>query len=325
MAGTSKPKSGEDCSKCQQKIPPKSGKINWSNPTKTEFRCNFGCLHYHYSEFQLRPPIENKSTKTGKKDIQGSAHEAWKSDKLPKLLLVWEMDKERCKIEREKAHSRDVEGTITGFHMYYIRDDSIIVPWTDKSGFSREELKGKKLNPGLKKQLGEIAKEQNKKYSSRSILLTNSFKNTGDTIRIQLHFPDHTTLPSIPREAKNEKWYTKLTNTCERMIGTKIRLKKFNKPGLAGERVWLNCNILKMEDRHKQQTGDSAKSKDPGELYIQFKGDEEWINIKNWNKGREEYWLGDAIDFIMEHIDPNLIRSKTKSAGVDILGEEEKI
>ena len=165
-----------------------------------------------------------------------------------------------------------------------------------------------------------------KKFPKKIIRFQKSFKNRG-RVRLQYQISDHRKLPSVPEKIKETKEYKKLVKTCEQTLGSKLKVKKFELPCLKGNRVWLSEKILQMEHEQKKmyenkgfsKSNATKKAKDVGELYLIDK-ENSIIKLSGNFSAREDYWIGNAMDILMNFLNEELIIPKSnKEVGVDLI------
>jgi hypothetical protein len=272
--------------------------------------------------------IENKSTKLGVKQILLSSIAAWTKDKLPKFVIVWETNKKMARIAGRNG--RDIEGILEKYHIYYV-DEEINVPWEDNP-LTHAELTGMKWDSSIDQILKAEVNRLNKKYPDKVIKLQKSFKN-GDSIRLQYEISNHNNLPQVPGNIKETVAYKSIKETCDDMIGSILKVKKYNLPELRGERVWITEEILQMEHHTKQELEKSGcskakaskRAKDVGELYL-IRDEEKTPEGENLSatkyaksfSAKEDYWVGNAIDVVMEYMNKHLKQTSAKATGVDL-------
>ena len=304
------------------------------------FSCKSNSLFWHMDELigydeneflgraMMEINIENKSLKPNKKQLLMSSIAAWKIENLPKFLIVWETDTEMARIEGRNG--RHISGKLVDFHIYYIREE-INVPWEDNP-LPHNELTNKKWSKELDIQLKAEVERLHKEYPDRLIKFQKSFKNETN-VRLQYSVKDHKLLPQVPENIKQERAFKSLLSTCKKIVGTVVKVKKFDQPFLQGKRVWLTEKILQMEHKNKQQLQDSGmhkgkaskKSKDVGELYLITPDGKhpDGINLSKTIYGekfsaREDYWVGNAIDVVMDYMNEELKQTRAKEIGVDL-------
>jgi len=272
--------------------------------------------------------IENKSIQLGEKQILLSSVAAWTKDKLPKFVIVWETDKKMAKIGGRNG--RDIEGVLKKCNIYYV-DEELNVPWED-SPLTHAELTKMKWDTSIDETLKTEVNRLHKKYPDKVIKLQKSFKN-GDRLRLQYEISNHNNLPQVPKHMKSSPEYKTIKKTCDDMIGSILKVKKYDLPELQGDRVWLTEEILQMEHQTKQELEQSGcskskaskRAKDVGELYLisdkEKNPEGENLSATKYAKGfsaREDYWVGNAIDVVMEYMNQHLKQTSAKAIGVDL-------
>ena len=188
------------------------------------------------------------------------------------------------------------------------------------------------MDPSIDEKLkAEVDRIQ--KVSEKVIRLQKSFKN-GDRLRLQYEISNHHNLPAVPENIKLTPAYKSIKKTCDDMIGSILKVKKYNQPQLQGDRVWITEEILQMEHKVKQDLEKSGFSKykasklakDVGELYL-IKDEKNFPEGKNLSatkhakkfSAREDYWVGNAIDVVMEYMNQHLKQTSAKATGVDLI------
>jgi hypothetical protein len=265
--------------------------------------------------------IENKSIQSGKKSVLLSSISAWKKEMLPKFLIVWEINKKMAKIEGRNG--RDVEGEVVAYHIYYI-DEELNIMW-ENNPMTHSELIKQKWNNEIDEELVNEISRLHKKFPDKIIRFQKSFKN-GNNVRLQYQISDYRKLPTVPAKIKKKGQYKSIVKTCEQMLGSKLKVKKFELPYLQGNRVWLSEKILQMEHEQKKtfenmgfsKSNATKKAKDIGELYLITK-ENSIIKLPGNFSAREDYWIGNAIDILMSYFNDKLtIPKSNKEVGVDL-------
>jgi len=239
------------------------------------------------------------------------------TESLPKVIIIWKTEKKVVRLGRRK--NGEISAKIIGYDLYYLTDDSVLVPWVDKP--SHKEIMKLEVTEENTKKIKKILKKQHELFSEKSIKFQSSFmNNAGKNYRLQYIAKDVTKLPSIPDSEREKEWYRLLTEGCDKLIGATLRIKKYNKPGLKGKRVFVTEEIFRMEESEKERTKSSKKSKDPGELYMKLSVEKEDICIESFKSGRQEHWVGFAIEDCLIHLVDELdYPAKGNTTGIDII------
>ena len=232
---------------------------------------------------------ENKSRgiKTGK-GLRLSSIEGWSIEKLPKLLIVWTFEKISSdafpSISRPGKFSkkRDIKATVKSYEIYLItEEDKCIVPW-EETPIHRELVKKDWTEEWLL-ELKEKGKRLNEKYHQRPINFQLSFKN-GKKLRLQYKVTNYSKLPKCPIYVRNI-----LSPELDKMLGCEFMLWK-DHSNIGGKRGFYDNNMARWENQHNR--------KKSGILHVRKMG-MDWIKYPEFKEGKQDYWSGFAIDFLM--------------------------
>ena len=231
---------------------------------------------------------KSKGSDTGN-SVMMSSIDGWNKQNLPKLLIIWRFDKERS--DRFPSNSRpgrfskarDLSATIVSYELFLIDSEHYIVPWMEKP--SHSELVKTKWSKKWHEKLSEKVDKLHKKYSDRPIKFQKSFKNEGGIIRLQYQVSNYKNLPKCPPDLENL-----LSPELDRLVGSEFKLWKDLSMYSGGPKGWLDNNMAKWEH---------TNIKHHGLLSIKMEGGN-WIEYPDFKKGREDYWTGYAIDFLMD-------------------------
>ena len=249
---------------------------------------------------------ENKSRNIKRgKSLQFSSIDGWTDDKLPKLLIVWNFEKEsteqfpsRTKIGK-LTKARDISATVVGYEAFLITKESkSVVPW--ESTISHKELVKKRWTEEWINTLDKEVRTLNDKYIERPIKFQSSFKN-GIYLRLQYKVNNYAKLPSAPRDVMKL-----LSPHLDNLKGIKFRLKKDHSKN-NGPVGWYDNEMGKWENKH---------GKESGILHVDY-GDGNWIPHPFFKEGRQDFWTGFAIDYLMSHEIPHFIDAGGHQTGMD--------
>lgn|GEM_PF-2066556 len=238
---------------------------------------------------RLLTKSENKSRgmHTGK-GLRLSSIDGWSEDKLPKLLIVWSFEKVSSdafpSITRPGKFSkkRDIKAIVKGYELFLItKEDDSIVPWEENPPHA--ELVRMDWTDEWLSELKEKGQRLNDKYSERPINFQLSFKN-GNYLRLQYKITNYSKLPKCPDSVSKL-----ISPNLDQLIGTEFMLKKnhSNNGGLSG---WYDNEMARWENKNNL--------KESGTLYIRKKG-HDWAPYPEFSEGKQDYWSGFAIDFLM--------------------------
>jgi len=241
-------------------------------------------LHLRTSESKSRGIDTGKS-------VMFSSIAGWSQDYLPKLLIVWNLDKKRAERFPRKSGSgktkpRDLSAIISSYELFLIDSEKYIVPWEGNP--SHSELVQTQWSDEWHKKLSNEVDRLHKIYSDRPIKFQKSFKNVGGIIRLQYAVSNYQKLPGCPTDLQEL-----ISDDLDKLIGAEFRLKK-DLTSLGGPTGWLDNDMAKWEHEN---------SKHPGVLHVKL-GDKDWIQYPDFKKGREDYWTGYCIDFLMDKLIP---------------------
>ena len=148
---------------------------------------------------------ENKSRNIKRgKGLQFSSIDGWTEDKLPKLLIVWNFEKESTEQfpsqsrEGKFTKPRDISATVVSYEAFLITKESqSIVPW--ESEISHKELVKIHWTEEWIDKLDKETRALNEMYKGRPITFQTSFKN-GKYLRLQYQVKNYSKLPKAPKE-----------------------------------------------------------------------------------------------------------------------------
>ena len=250
---------------------------------------------------------ENKSRNINSaKSLRLSSIDGWTSDKLPKLLIVWDLEKVSADAfpsmtkPGKYSKKRDIEAVVDGYKMYLITDeDNCVVPWEFE--ISHTDLVGLNWTQEWHKKLKEVAEKLNKKYSLRPINFQLSFKN-GAHLRLQYQTSNYTKLPKCPVDVSEV-----LSPHLDTLLGVKFRLKKDHTSN-GGTSGWYD-NEMAMWEHHNSM-------KSPGILHIKWPG-MDWRPYPAFKEGKQDYWTGFAIEFLIARELPHFADLGGHATGFD--------
>lgn len=238
---------------------------------------------------RLLTKSENKSRgmRTGK-GLRLSSIDGWSEDKLPKLLIVWSFEKISSdafpSITRlgKFSKKRDIKAIVKGYELFLItKEDDSIVPWEENPPHA--ELVRMDWTDEWLAELKEKGQLLNDKYSERPINFQLSFKN-GKYLRLQYKITNYSKLPMCPDSVSKL-----ISPNLDQLIGTEFMLKK-NHSNNRGPSGWYDNEMAKWENKNNL--------KESGTLYIRKKG-HDWVPYPEFSEGKQDYWSGFAIDFLM--------------------------
>ena len=262
-----------------------SGEFNWRNLLKK-------------SESKSRGSNTNNR-------IQLSSIDAWKSERLPKMVVIWTFRKNKSDSFPSNSRPgrfskrRDLSATVESFELFLIDSDQYAVPWTETP--SHAQIVRMQWTPKWHNTLKENARKLNSIYCDRPIQLQYSFKNEGGIMRLQYEIKNYKKLPPTPPDL--EELLSPLLDT---LIGTQIRLWKDHSKN-SGPKGWFDNKMAKWE--HKNQ-------KNAGNLWVKL-SEGEWQEYPEFSNGRQDYWTGFAIDFLMAKLLPGFEDMGGHATGVD--------
>ena len=238
---------------------------------------------------RLLTKSENKSRgmSTGK-GLRLSSIDGWTEDKLPKLLIVWSFEKISSdafpSITRpgKLSKKRDIKSTVKGYELFLItKGDESIVPWDETP--SHAELVRMDWTDEWLVDLKEKGKRLNEKYPERPINFQLSFKN-GKYLRLQYKITNYSKLPKCPDSVSQL-----ISPNLDQLIGTEFMLKKshLNNGGPSG---WYDNEMARWENQNNL--------KESGTLYVRKIG-QDWVPYPEFSEGKQDYWSGFGIDFLM--------------------------
>ena len=250
---------------------------------------------------------ENKSRNiTSGRSLRLSSIDGWTADKLPKLLIVWNFEKTSTdafpSLTRPGKFSkkRDIEAIVDSYEMYLItEEDASVVPWEYKIRHS--DLVRLDWTQEWHEKLKIVASELNQKYSQRPINFQLSFKN-GRYLRLQYQISNYTKLPKCPPEVAKV-----LSPHLDTLIGIKFRLKKDHTSN-GGKSGWYDNEMGRWENENNLKAS--------GTLYVKRPGFG-WEAYPSFSEGKQDYWTGFAIDYLISHEMPHFIDRGGHEIGVD--------
>jgi len=250
---------------------------------------------------------ENKSRNiTSGRSLRLSSIDGWTADKLPKLLIVWNFEKTSTdafpSLTRPGKFSkkRDIEAIVNSYEMYLItEEDASVVPWEYKIRHS--DLVRLDWTQEWHDELKVVASDLNRKYSQRPINFQLSFKN-GAYLRLQYQISNYTKLPKCPPEVAKV-----LSPHLDTLIGIKFRLKKDHTSN-GGKSGWYDNEMGRWENENNLKAS--------GTLYVKRPGFG-WEAYPSFSEGKQDYWTGFAIDYLISHEIPHFIDRGGHEIGVD--------
>ena len=250
---------------------------------------------------------ENKSRNiTSGRSLRLSSIDGWTADKLPKLLIVWNFEKTSTdafpSLTRPGKFSkkRDIEAIVDSYEMYLItEEDASVVPWEYKIRHS--DLVRLDWTQEWHDELKVVASDLNSKYSQRPINFQLSFKN-GTYLRLQYQISNYTKLPKCPPEVAKV-----LSPHLDTLLGIKFRLKKDHTSN-GGKSGWYDNEMGRWENENNLKAS--------GTLYVKRPGFE-WEAYPSFSEGKQDYWTGFAIDYLISHEIPHFIDRGGHEIGVD--------
>ena len=250
---------------------------------------------------------ENKSRSVGSgKGLRLSSIDGWTEDKLPKLLIVWNFEKTSTdafpSITRpgKLSKKRDIEATVVSYEMFLItKEANSVVPWEGR--ISHHELVKLDWTEEWLEELKEVGKSLNEKYSNRPINFQLSFKN-GKYLRLQYKIQNYTKLPKCPTDISEV-----LSPHLDSLINIKFRLKKDHTSN-GGKSGWYDNEMGRWENENNMKAS--------GTLYVKRPGFE-WEAYPSFSEGKQDYWTGFAIDYLISHEIPYFVDRGGHETGVD--------
>jgi hypothetical protein len=135
------------------------------------------------------------------------------------------------------------------------------------------------------KKLKIKAEKLNHLHQECPVKIQYSFKNIGGKMRLQYEIKNYKNLPACPNELSNL-----LAPQLDKLIGAELKLWKDLSMYPGGPRGWLDNNMARWEHNNIKHTG---------VLNVNLR-EEGWVKYPDFKKGREDYWTGFAIDFLMD-------------------------
>ena len=236
--------------------------------------------------------------------IQLSSIDGWKTESLPKIIIIWTFDKNKSDAfpsnsrPGRNSKRRDLSATVSGFELFLIETEDYVVPWEETP--THTELVQMQWTQEWHNKLKEKVGKLNLKYSNRPIQFQSSFKNIGGIIRLQYEVKNYNNLPPCPSDLEEL-----LSPLLELLVGTEIRLWKDNSPEYP--EGWFDNQMAEWEHNN---------GKDSGVLWAKLPKSE-WEEFHEFSNGRQDYWTGFAIDFLMAKLLPGFEDMGGHSTGVD--------
>jgi hypothetical protein len=221
------------------------------------------------------------------------------------MIVIWTFRKNKSDGFPSNSRSgrfskrRDLSATVESFELFLIDSDQYAVPWTETP--SHAQIVRMQWTPEWHNTLKEKALKLNSIYCDRPIQFQYSFKNEGGIMRLQYEIKNYKKLPPAPADL--EELLSPLLDT---MIGTQIRLWKDHSKN-SGPKGWFDNKMAKWE--HENQ-------KKPGQLWVKLP-EGEWLVYPEFSNGRQDYWTGFAIDFLMAILLPGFEDMGGHLTGVD--------
>ncbi len=228
---------------------------------------------------------KSRGSETGKR-IQLSSIDGWKTESLPKLIIIWTFDKNKSDAfpsnsrPGRNSKRRDLNAIVSGFELFLIETEDHVVPWEETP--SHAELVQMQWTQEWHNKLREKVGRLNLKYNDRPIQFQSSFKNIGGIIRLQYEVKNYNKLPPCPSDLEEL-----LSPLLQILVGTEIRLWKDHSPEYP--EGWFDNQMAEWEHNNR---------KDSGKLWVKLPK-KEWEEFPEFSNGRQDYWTGFAIDFLM--------------------------
>jgi hypothetical protein len=242
-----------------------------------------------YDWRRLLNTSESKSrSDTSNNRIQFSSIGGWGKDNA-KLIVIWTFEKSKSDSFPSKSRpgrktkKRDLSATVKSYDLYLITpEDNCIVPWTEKP--SHSDLVKMQWTQKWHDILKKKAQKLNKLHYNSPIKIQYSFKNIGGIMRLQYEIKNYKDLPPCPDDLQEL-----LAPQLDLLIGAELRLWKDLSMYPNGPTGWLDNNMARWEQNNIKHTGI---------LNVKLQG-RGWRKYPDFSKGREDYWTGFAIDFLM--------------------------
>lgn len=249
---------------------------------------------------------ENKSRNIKRgKGLQFSSIDGWTEDKLPKLLIVWNFEKESTEQfpsqsrEGKFTKPRDISATVVSYEAFLITKESqSVVPW--ESEIAHKDLVKIHWTKEWINKLDKETRALNEKYKGRPITFQTSFKN-GKYLRLQYQVKNYSKLPKAPKEVMDV-----LSPRLNELLGVQFRLHKDHSAN-NGPVGWYDNEMGRWENIH---------GKDSGTLHINY-GDGHWVPHPHFKEGRQDFWSGFAIDYLVSLEVPQFIDGGGHQTGMD--------
>ena len=167
--------------------------------------------------------IELKST-TGKSALLLSSVEGWRRETLPKLLVVFRLEKKKMapliRFDGTKSNARDIEAEIISQKSYILTDQDLdlFVEWPEGigiPGYNEIVQTDWKENPNFLQNIREICKRENRN-SNRPIKLRAGKNNNLCRLEYICHSPSR--LPDAPVELDST-----INEIIQPIIGAKMK------------------------------------------------------------------------------------------------------
>ena len=249
---------------------------------------------------------ENKSRNVKRgKGLQFSSIDGWSDDKLPKLLIVWNFEKKSTEQfpsqskEGKLTKPRDVSARVVSYDAFLItKESNSVVPW--ESTISHKDLVKLQWTTEWIERLDEETRALNDKYSERPIRFQTSFKN-GKYLRLQYQVKNYTHLPRAPSDVMDI-----LSPHLDKLLGIQFQLYK-DHASRNGPTGWYDNEMGRWENLH---------GKEAGVLHVDY-GDGTWIEKPGFKEGRQDFWTGFAIDYLVSLEVPHFIDEGGHQTGLD--------
>jgi hypothetical protein len=239
---------------------------------------------------RLLTTSESKSrSDTGGNRIQFSSIDGWATSNA-KLIVIWTFKKSKSDSflsktrPGKKTKKRDLGARVESYELFLITPEmNCIVPWTESP--SHSQIVKIQWTQAWHEKLKIKAKKLNQKYDNRPIKIQYSFKNIGGIMRLQYEIKNYKDLPPCPDNLRNL-----LSPELDKLIGAEFRLWKDLSMYPNGPKGWLDNKMAEWEHNN---------IKHQGLLKVKLRG-EGWEEHPDFQKGRQDYWTGFAIDFLMD-------------------------
>ena len=262
-------------------------------------------------DYWLRELSKSESKARGSGTGRGlrlSSIDGWSEEKLPKLLIVWTFDKRSSEGFPSNTRPgrfskrRDLSGTVTEYEVFLIDSADYIVPWNETP--SHAELVTKHWTAEWIVELKQKVGALNRTYKERPINFQLSFKN-GKYLRLQYGVNNYQKLPPCPVSVSKI-----LAPELDSLIGCEFMLHKDHSTHW-GPKGWFDNDIARWEHENRKKAS--------GKLWYRMPG-QDWERLDSFTEGRQDYWLGFAIEHLMAEL-----LSKFEDAGGHQTGFDHRI